>query len=436
MLEITPCLTRLSLTRSQPCEGTSNVFYKTIALVIAGNILEFYDFLLFAHLGIIITPLFFPQLDQQSHHLLVLLLFGVPFIMRPLGGYVLGRIADKKGRAVALTTSILWATLPPLLIAVLPNYAVIGIVASLSFIFLRLFQGFAIGGEYPSAGVYLMEITKMHAGLVSSLLVASGMIGSLLGWRVAALCLSTTAPQSYWRLAFLLGALFGILSYKLRQALVETLPTRTQVIHAQHHMPSDVLQQKRLLTILIGLFVGMTVWLPMTYVNFYVTKILHLPIATGLDTTLIALSTFILLTPLFGYLSDRMGHRRLMLIATLYAGPLSFMCIYALSIQAFYIAQIGLVIIAASFNAPIHVVMSQLYPQAIRVRNVAIFFAIGLSVGGLTPFSLGYLVQTTGYIYYPALLISGFACLTGYGLWRDSHLPQYHGTTLLSSSPP
>lgn len=410
------------------------MFYKTIALVIAGNILEFYDFLLFAHLGIIITPLFFPQLDPQSHHLLVLLLFGMPFIMRPLGGYVLGRIADKKGRAVALTTSMLWAILPPLLIAVIPNYALIGIVASLSFIFLRLFQGFAIGGEYPSAGVYLMEITRRHAGFVSSLLVASGMIGSLIGWRIAALCLSSASPQNYWRLAFLLGALFGILNYKLRQALVETLPVRAPTNTDDDMISMQMIQQKRALTVLIGIFVGMTVWLPMTYVNFYVTKIRHLSILTGLNTTLIALVTFIIMTPCFGYLSDKIGHRRLMFIATLFAGPLSFLCVYALQMEAFYLAQIGLVFIATSFNAPIHVVMSQLYPQAIRVRNVAIFFAIGLSIGGLTPFSLGYLVQTTGYIYYPAILMSGLGCLVGYGLWRDSQSSIYSESTLLSSS--
>lgn len=393
--------------------------FKTISLVIAGNILEFYDFLLFAHLGIIITPVFFPHHSAEMDHLLSLLFFGLPFILRPLGGWVLGRIADQRGRARALTLSILWATFPPLAIALLPDFNTIGIIAPLAFIFLRLFQGFAVGGEYPSAGVYLMEITNTRRGLLSSILVASGTVGSLIGWGVATLCINGNVPHWSWRVAFLLGSVAGLISYKMRKALIETLNEHIISEEKKPASSTENLMEKRLLTILIGLFVGVTVWLPMTYVNYYITKILHYSINIGLYSTLVALIAFIVLNPLFGFISDFVGARRLMLISNFVAIPLSFVCFFCLSESQFLLGQIGLVVIAASFNASIHAVMSQLFPPSIRVRNVAILFAVGLSMGGIAPFLIGFIVQTTGFIFAPAIFISTLALITGYALWKE-----------------
>src|SRR5258708_6393086 len=129
---------------------------KITFFVVLGNILEYYDFLLFAHLGFIITPLYFTELSSKQTHILSLLLFGLSFLIRPLGGFIFGRMSDLHGRKVALVQSTKWAILPALALSFLPTYEIIGVTATYLFVAFRILQGVALGGEYPTAGTYLM----------------------------------------------------------------------------------------------------------------------------------------------------------------------------------------------------------------------------------------------------------------------------------------
>ena len=149
---------------------------KILYYTIFGNILEYYDFLLFAHLGFIITPVFFTIESPTLTHLFSLFLFGLGFIARPIGGSFWGSLADRKGRKVALTYSMFWATLPTLGLVFLPSYALIGIIAPILFICFRLIQGIALGGENPNAGTYLMEYATTQKGFVSGVLAGSALL--------------------------------------------------------------------------------------------------------------------------------------------------------------------------------------------------------------------------------------------------------------------
>lgn len=383
---------------------------KVTFLVMLGNILEYYDFLLFAHLGFIITPLFFPNLSSKQTHILSLFLFGSSFVVRPIGGFIFGRISDFLGRKDALVQATKWAILPALLLAILPGYESIGIIATYLFVLLRLLQGVALGGEYPAAGTYLMEYYSENKGLVSGLLAASGTIGSLMGFGLAFLCLQEGTPTWLWRGAFFLGALGGFYSYYMRKSLVDL-----NLVGTPQRKSSDTRMYKGKITLVIGIgvLVGLSVWLPMTYSNFYVTKILGMPLNDGLMATFIALVGYIILTPIFGHISDRFSHYSFMMVLAFMIVPVSFIS-FALLLEGYIIpAQIGLILCAASFGAPIHVVMNSLFPKENRGRYISLLFMMGLSLGGIAPSIAGYIVDKTDFHLTPAVFVSVTALIMG-----------------------
>ena len=376
--------------------------YKVTVLVMLGNMLEYYDFLLFMHLGPLITPLFFPGFSSKETHFLSLLLFGMAFVIRPIGGYFFGRISDLKGRKKALVISVRWALVPAFGLAILPSYETLGVLSTYLFVFLRLFQGIALGGEYPNAGTYLMEYYKNRHGFISGILAASGTVGSLLGFGLALLCSMDGAPSWMWRTGFLLGGIAGFISYRMRKVLIE-LPAPMQSI--QKTTPHGIVLRWALV-VMIGMLVGTSLWLPMTYSNFYITKILEYPVDQGLLATFIALVAYVLLTPIWGAVSDRFNCLRYMMTAAIILIPMNLLSFFLLSQGRILIAQLGLIIAASAFGAPIHAVMNSLFPPQTRGRSVALLFMAGLSIGGVAPSVAGYIVDQTGFQFAPAILVT------------------------------
>ena len=380
---------------------------KTFILILLGNIIEYYDFLLFAHLGILMTPLFFPNNSSSTVHLISLFLFGLAFFMRPLGGWIFGKVGDTHDRKTALVRAMFWSIFPALGLALLPSYDTIGFVAPILFAFFRLSQGIALGGEYPNAGTYIMQSAQHRRGLLSGILAASGTIGSLLGFAVAFYCLSDSAPTWAWRAAYMLAAVLSATSYVLRKFI--KAPAAIQKNVPLTSVENKLLNYKRLLTTTIGFGAGATHWLAVSYSNFYVTKILQQDVKAGLLATFVALIGYFTLTPLCGFIADRVGLARFLRYANLAIVPLSPLFFYWLSLGAIWQAQLGLALLTASVSAPTHAIMNRLFPEAIRGRNVALFFMLGLSAGGMLPSLSGYLVMMTGYDLIPAMLCSVLA---------------------------
>ena len=375
-------------------------FSKAAAIVVLGNILEYYDFLLFAHIGFLITPLFFPNLSASQTHILSLLLFGLSFVTRPIGGYIFGKISDKNGRKTALIQSVKWAVFPAVGFALLPEYATLGIFSSILFVGLRLLQGIALGGEYPVAGTYLMEMNKEKQGLFSSILVASGSIGSIIGLGFAVLCFQETSPKWLWRIAFLVGGVGSIVSYFMRKYIKEIIEIK------KSDEKISQLTERRVLVFIISVIAGLTMWIPMTYSNFYITKILHLSSSNGLYASLVALIAYLIILPFVGMIFDRSEARKYMIISILLVCPLSLLAIYLLSLQYIAIAQILLIVSAAFVGAPIHKLLNDIFPIHLRGRNVNFLFMLGLSFGGLLPSLSSYVVDKTGFYLAPAVLLS------------------------------
>jgi len=370
--------------------------------VVLGNVLEYYDFLLFAHIGFIVTPLFFPNLTSNQSHIVSLLLFGLSFITRPIGGYIFGKISDKKGRKTALMQSVKWAVFPALGLALLPDYSYLGITSSILFILLRLMQGIALGGEYPVAGTYLIENNKNNHGLLSSILVASGSVGSLMGLGFAVLCNQPDMPKWFWRIAFLMGGIGTIVSYFMRRYLDDKDMILPQI---QNDSVTDI-GKRRLLVFVVAVIVGITVWIPMTYSNFYLTKILNLPNEKGLYASFIALVMYIFILPFIGMIFDRSNGIKYMLVGILLICPLSFIAIYLLSLQYIELAQFCLIVATAVLGAPVHKVLNDIFPNHLRGRNISFLLVLGLSFGGLLPSLSSYIVDKTGFFMAPAFMLS------------------------------
>ncbi len=360
---------------------------KVISLVVFGNALDYYDFMLFAHLGAIITGYFIPHLDPVSTHLLSLLLFAIPFVIRPIGGFIFGKLSDMQGRGFALGQTLKYASFASLGIALLPSYEIGGVISIVLFILLRALQGLSLGGEYTTAGTVLMERYTSHRGLLSGMVGASGTVGSLFAFSFSWLYLKDYLSGDAWRIAFGIGALLTYISYLLRNKL------KNEMVRTEDKKPFRYLMPHRqaiLITLFTGILVGVTIWIPMVYANFYLTKILHYSTATGLNATLIALLGSITLTPLFGYLCDRYSRPEIMMtVGAMLTIPL---CIigFILIQQGILIGQIFLILAAVIFAAPMHAVMNALFPPNIRGRAINTTFMIGASLGSLVPVLSGY----------------------------------------------
>jgi MFS family permease len=373
---------------------------KILALVLIGNIIDYFDFLLFAHLGFIITPVFIPNLSTKEAHLFSLILFALPFIVRPLGGYIFGRLADSTNRVNALSISIKWAGLAAMFIAYLPSYNEGGIICSIMFIFFRALQGLSLGGEYTTAGTFLMEHYKKNQGFISGLLGASGTIGSMLAFAIAWAYYKEWVPEEFWRVAFFMGGVVSLLSYFLRRYLHAKIPQEDPIASEKPAYANAVI-----LTLLTGLLVGVTTWIPMAYSNFYLTKVLNLNMEIGLYATLISLVSYVVLTPLFGKLSDQYSAKSVMTIAALGVVPLSSIGFYLVA-QEHLVGQVFLTAAAASFGAPLHVFINRLFSKQNRSKNVNFCFMTGTAVGSLVPGFSGYVSDKFQIEYMPVIILS------------------------------
>ena len=199
-----------------------SLYSKSIVLSL-GNMFEFYDISIYGLLATTISPLYFPIVNNINAYIVSFGVFSVAYIARPFGAFVFGYIADVFGRKRALTLSLLIMSLATGMIGILPTYEQIGIFAPLALVFLRFIQGVSAGGEFPNSCIFLLEQSTSHQGLLSSLIVSSGVVGIIFGSIVCHLA-SLLNIENNWRIPFLIGILIGVVSYMVRKHLAEVIP--------------------------------------------------------------------------------------------------------------------------------------------------------------------------------------------------------------------
>jgi MFS transporter, MHS family, proline/betaine transporter len=214
-----------------------------IAAGMIGNVLEWYDFAVYGYFAATIGRQFFPHEDTVAQLLSAFGIFAIGYLMRPVGGALIGHIGDRFGRRAALTFSVIAMAIPTFLIGLLPGYATLGLMAPITLTLLRMVQGLSVGGEYTSSMVFLVErAPEGRRGLMGALAACGATSGILLGSAVGAGFAASMSEQALdawgWRIPFLLGLVVGIAGYLLRRHVLETVPIeprkRAPIIETLH----------------------------------------------------------------------------------------------------------------------------------------------------------------------------------------------------------
>ncbi len=383
--------------------------HQVVAAVI-GNALEWYDFIVFGFLTVVISRLFFPNESEYSSLLLTTAVFGVGFFMRPVRGILLGIYADRKGRKAALQLIIAMMTLGIALIAFAPTYAAIGVGAPLIIVLARLLQGFATGGEFASASAFLIESAPPNRrGLYSSWQLFGQGLAVLCGATLSALVtrgLSAEAVDSWgWRLPFLFGLLIGPVGLWIRRYLDETeafLEARKAPKNKQS-LGQMLRNHWREVVAVMGLNVCGTTsfYVILVYMPTFANKQLGISLTDAFTAQIAAVAVLTLLIPLFGALSDRVGRKPIVIGAmALYLVALYplFTWVHAHPSPGNLITmQVLLCGLLGALFGPFTAVIAEQFPAGVRSTALAVAYNVAVMVfGGFAQFIVTWLIHVTG----------------------------------------
>ncbi|MFD3466216.1 MFS transporter [Streptomyces sp. NPDC058682] len=370
-----------------------------------GNLVEWYDWFVYASFAIYFADSFFPGDNPTTQLMNTAGIFAVGFLMRPVGGWILGRAADRHGRKSALTLTVTMMSVAALLIAVAPTYGQAGYFGALVLLLARLLQGMSIGGEYAASATYLTEASaRNRRGLGSSFQYVSMTCGQLLGLGILITLqhtLTTAQLESWgWRLPFLLGALFAVVVFWLRRRLQETDAFKEESAAAEAggdaHDDSTrgtlkaLWQYRRQAGLVMALTLGGTVayYTYTTYLTKYLVGSAGMEKTTATLVSFTALTLFAVLQPFAGMLSDRIGRRPLLITFAVGCTVGTYPIMTALGSASSYWSALGLSLLAlviitgyTSINAA---VKAELFPTRVRALGVALPYAIANALFGGT----------------------------------------------------
>jgi MHS family proline/betaine transporter-like MFS transporter len=393
---------------------------RVIAAGMIGNVLEWYDFAIYGYFAAQIGRQFFPHEDAVAQLLSTFGIFAVGYLMRPIGGALVGHIGDIFGRRAALTFSVAAMAIPTFLIGLLPGYQKIGLLAPVGLTVLRIVQGLAVGGEYTSSMVFLVEqAPEGRRGLMGALGASGATAGILLGSAVGAAfaaSMSTSALDTWgWRIPFLLGLLVGIAGYILRRyvlgAGVVEKRTRTPIVETiQDHW--------RVVSGFVGLCVynAVSFYISFVYLVSWLQTADGIPPSRSLEINSLSMALLLPLVIAAGWLSDRIGRKPLLTLASLagmiFALPLFWLLNHSSDVLA-QAGQLGLVLLMGIYGGTLPVVLVEAAPRSVLCTAVALGYNLCFGLfGGLSPLAATWLVARSGDEMAPAFLIMSSAAVT------------------------
>ncbi|MCZ4121533.1 MFS transporter [Streptomyces sp. H39-S7] len=374
--------------------------WKKIWVGSAGNMVEWFDWFVYATFATYFAASFFPKGDETAQMLNTMGIFAVGFFMRPVGGWLLGRIADRKGRKAALTLSVSLMSASAVLIAAAPTYAVAGYGGAGVLLVARLLQGLSVGGEYAASATYLTEASAPgRRGFASSFQYVSMTVGQIIGLGLQIILqhtMSDSALHSWgWRIPFIVGALGAAIVFYLRRNMLETDVYEGASAEAgnageDRGTLAALWKHRREAFLVMALTMGGTVayYTYTVYLTKYLSSSAGLPKQTATLVSFCALTVFACLQPLAGALSDRIGRRPLLITFAVGSTFLTVPIMTALRHVSGFWSALGLALLAlvvvtgyTSINA---CVKAELFPTHIRALGVALPYALANALFGGT----------------------------------------------------
>ncbi len=367
----------------------------------AGNLVEWYDWYAYSAFTLYFAPVFFPSDDPTAQLLSTAAVFAVGFLMRPIGAWVMGIYADRRGRKAGLTLSVTLMCLGSLIIAVCPGYASIGVAAPILLVVARMIQGLSVGGEYGASATYLSEMAgKKNRGFFSSFQYVTLIAGQLIALAVL-LLLQAVMPEAAleawgWRIPFAVGAALALVVFRIRRGLAETQAyqnadkdrTATGAPKSSGWMLFSKYPKEAFTVIMMTAGGTLAFYAYTTYMQKYLVNSAGFDKVTG--TRIVAAATFLymLLQPAAGALSDRVGRRPLMIafgvLGMIFTVPIfSGIATVGSPFGAFMLVTAALVIVTG-YTAINAVVKAELFPAHIRALGVALPYAIANTLFGGT----------------------------------------------------
>lgn len=404
----------------------SNIFKGSV-----GNLIEWYDWYVYSAFAVYFSAEFFPKGDPTSQLLNTAAIFAVGFLMRPIGSLLMGRYADRHGRRAALTLSITVMAGGSLIIACTPSYESIGIMAPIILVLARLLQGLSLGGEYGTSATYLSEMASSgRRGFYSSFQYVTLVAGQMVALGVQIVLqqlLSEPDMKAWgWRIPFIIGAMGAVAVLWLRRTMDESeqfANIKSQKRESAGTVRALMKHPKAVLTV-VGLTLGGTVafYTYTTYLQKFMVNTVGLPKEVVSWINFVALLIFVVLQPIAGLLSDKIGRRPLLMafgiLGTLLTAPIFFFMEKTTEpMVAFLLMMVGLIIVTGytSINA---IVKAELFPTEIRALGVGLPYALTVAIFGGTAEFIALWLKSIGMESLFYFYVAGCIAISFITYWR------------------
>lgn len=409
-----------------------------------GNFMEWFDFAIYGYFAVVIGALFFPSDAPGVSLLSSLAVFAVGFVSRPLGALVLGPIGDKFGRRAVLVITVFGMGVCTTIIGLLPPYAVIGVAAPVLLISLRFVQGMMVGGEWSSAGIYIVESAPAHRrATAASVITGTAGLAFLCGTFTAALISSNLSEAQVaawgWRMPFVASIIMTGIAIFIRRKLGDT-PVYEELVEqrtsGKFQAPSAQARRKAFVTTFaFSALFGVSLYYFVTYANNHLVTTVGLSKSTALWLCSIALVFYCILNPIIGRLSDTYGRRPMVLGAALLLTVLAYPIFLLLNTGNTLWVLLGLIVLGAlvAVTAVIDVVLLvEVFPASIRSTGAALGHNVALAtLAGPGPFIAAALIRETGNPNVPAWYLAGVSLVCLVILWKllpetkDKNISEY-----------
>jgi MFS transporter, MHS family, proline/betaine transporter len=396
---------------------------QAVSAAVIGNVLEWYDFAVYGFLASIIGKTFFPSGDDVSQLLAAFAVYGVGFLARPIGGIVIGRIGDTRGRKTALILTIMLMAAGTVLIGLIPGYASIGIAGPLLVLIARLMQGFSAGGEWGGSTAFIVEWAEEgERGFLGSFQQCSVSAGLLLGSGVAALVATLLEPATMeawgWRVPFLLGALLGPVGIYMRRNIDET-PAYEKAMRTPAAAADDDVAPFWLAARAFGFTILWTVafYIFLNYMPTFIKTYAKVSSAAALWSNTIGLLVLVVAIPIMGRLSDRIGRKPLLLACCVcfivLPYPVFVLYLSAPPLGVIIAVQVVFGLIIAMFSGAGPAAISEIFPTRIRSTWMTTGYALSVAIfGGFAPYIATWLIATTGSPISPVYYVIAAAVIS------------------------